>query len=228
MDYVDVVAQSLRRRRGEEIVASEDLIGDDRVVPDWWFRIVGPGGGALLADGWERYGLAAFPRTRDLLRSPAALGGVVVRSYPHGLTQPQWSFAVAFAPLQGVAAAPTVKRFDAPVPLREIPAWWDFVPSDLQNFYATVHGSVGGGALALPSDSSPRADALLSREQLATFGEAPAPRDLVLIGAHGEDQLYLDVGQFTFQGWQVSGDPTVGPRPVDLLEAADSFIVAAR
>ncbi|RDH13184.1 hypothetical protein DVB88_03685 [Tsukamurella pulmonis] len=110
------------------------------------------------------------------------------------------------------------------------PPWLYFFPPSLRTFLR-AHRDIGEGVLKNPSAAgvilaSQRFD-LDDPDDLCAFQTMPDPRELVLVASPGEDQLYLDIGQQTYQGWEVPGihDLVGGPRPVDLLETIDAYVV---
>lgn len=233
MDYLDVITKWIRELNDEKIVGRDELTGDEP-IPAWWAEVTGPNGGTLLANKWDELAPAElFPQTKKLLRSVHTLGVAIARSYPGGTPPARWTLVVALdhGPSVDASDGPITVRLGVPLDAKLTSPWWSFFPPALREFYLRVHRDIGEGVLTNPSGAgvilaSHRFD-LDDPEDLCAFRTMPDPRELVLVSAPGEDQLYLDIGQRTYQGWEVPGihDLVGGPRPVDLLETIDAYIV---
>ncbi|MCS3782395.1 hypothetical protein [Tsukamurella ocularis] len=233
MDYLDVIAKWIREFNDETVANPAELTGTEP-IPAWWAEVTGPNGGTLLANKWDELApTEIFPQTKALLRSEHTLGVAILRSYPGGPEHPaRWNLVVALDhyPDDDTQEGPVIIRLAVPLDAQATPPWWSFFPPSLRSFFLQAHRDIGEGVLTDPSAgvilASHRFD-LDNPEDLCAFQPMPDPRELVLVAAPGEDQLYLDIGQQTYQGWEVPGihDLVGGPRPVDLLETIDAYIV---
>ncbi|BDD82549.1 hypothetical protein TPB0596_23120 [Tsukamurella pulmonis] len=147
-----------------------------------------------------------------------------------------WNLAVALDHLPNEASqGPVIFRFDIPLDETEVPPWWDFFPPALRRFYLNAHRDLNEGVLTMPG--SPESTLLASDrfnpdrpEEMCAFQPCPDPRELVIVATNPSDQLYLDIGQQTYQGWEVPADydERGGPRPVDLLDTIAAYLVLDR
>lgn len=233
MNYQEVVSSRLQEFNDEEQVDAS-VVAEAAEVPQWWGEAIGPEGGSLIADAWDQLAPgASFSRTKELLRSPRALGAAVLRAYPGGHERPaRWNLVVALDYLPAAQdEGPTLLRFGAPMNSAMIPPWWEYVPPALRDFYLNAHGELDDralvpiipGVLILASERFDPDDP----EDLCAFQLMPDPRELVIVGTFSDNSVYLDIGQKTYQGWEIPGghDLFGGPRPVDLIDTIDAYVV---
>lgn len=235
MDYQDVLTEWLEEFDDEEIVNPAEVAGVAE-IPDWWSQATGPDGGTVIADAWDRIAPPDyFTQTKALLRSPHALGAAILRSYPAGdkAAPPRWSLAVAldYRPNQPDDGS-VLLYLGQPLAPAAIPPWWEYVPPGLQDFYLKAHSSLDDGVLSeiKPGNiflASLRFDIDEDPDNYAAFQPCPDPRELVEVGRLGDSSVFLDIGEKTYQGWEIPGahDLRGGPRPVNLIDTIDAYLV---
>ncbi|MCS3782399.1 hypothetical protein [Tsukamurella ocularis] len=202
-------------------------------IPPWWRDVLGRDGAAAIASAWDQLApQPLFPRFKDFLRSQHALGAVIIAPNPrHDPTQ-RYELGVAFdrRPGDDDETEPCLIRLATPLGTDRTPPWWQYYPEALRAFFTHLHAEI---ADTLPDPSSYTKVSLASQEYWGDSDNAmfasqtcPDPTELLNIARRGDDALYLDIGQQTFQGWEIRGDREYsgGPHPVDLPNAIDAYL----
>jgi hypothetical protein len=220
---------------GAVYTRSAQLTGNED-IPTWWADALGERGGPPLADRWDA-ATPLFPKFKQLLRSEYCLG--VALAVPRHRA-PRLQVAISdFSALRRGApdeADPGVITCAQPLNYSARPKWWNKYPPELQVFYSELHAFVGDfgiSGLLDPSHTQTQfaseifEDPRVDPEGLSVFQECPDPEELFLVAELRRFLLFVDIGQRTFQGWEVTPAPDMegGPHPAPLLDRIDDYLV---